>query len=106
MTNEDILETITKARIICSAIHIDDHKKHVHTPKNIKTGFVIAGRRHHNCFTTFNDLNYVRNKTHSIVQGFLTDNDMFLNRKEASSVAFDRGQTQDKCSVLMSEDLY
>lgn len=33
--------------IICSAIHFDDSKEHVHQPVNIKSGYVVCGRRHH-----------------------------------------------------------
>ena len=36
-------------RILCAAIWYNDGKKHVHQPINIETGFVICGRRHHNC---------------------------------------------------------
>ena len=47
--------------ILCSAIWIDDGvTTYVHQPKNIKQGFVVAGRRHHNCITTLAMLQGVR----------------------------------------------
>ena len=39
-------------KILCSAIHVKDGKKYEHQPKNIDLGFVVCGRRHHNCFYT------------------------------------------------------
>lgn len=42
--------------IICSAIHFDDGKEYVHQPKNIKSGFVVTGRRHHNCYNVLSSL--------------------------------------------------
>jgi hypothetical protein len=38
--------------IICSALYYNDGASHLHQPKNIDTGFVICGRRHHNCYGT------------------------------------------------------
>jgi hypothetical protein len=36
--------------IICAAIWYDDKiTTHRHQPKNIKSGYVVTGRRHHNC---------------------------------------------------------
>lgn len=41
-----------KEFIICAAIWYNDGKEHIHQPKNIKKGFVICGRSHHNCYAT------------------------------------------------------
>jgi len=41
-----------KEYILCAAIWCNDGKKHVHQPRNVPKGFVIGGRRHHNCFIT------------------------------------------------------
>lgn len=98
--------------IICSAIYIDDNKIHLHSPKNINTGFVICGRRHHNCYTTLclinPDLDYKANKNE---QGFLTNEDRFVNRKEAFQIARCASQIKnlgewDKDSCLTSEDIF
>jgi hypothetical protein len=92
-------------KIICSAIHFDDGKVYVHQPKNIKSGFVICGRRHHNCFATYSIVKGAKldalNK-----QGFLTDNDNFVDRNEAAKIAFENGQISKQKLTLFSEDLY
>ena len=95
--------------IICAAIWFDDGiDTYVHQPKNIKTGFVVSGRRHHNCFTTIamltgprKDRKYLKEE-----QGFLTSKDRFVDRKEAGEIAFKVGQTTDLRTCLFSEDLY
>lgn len=102
---------MSEERIICAAIWFDDGKRHEHQPRNIDTGFVVCGRRHHNCFITASILkgedwrvsDYGKN-----VQGFLTSSDLFLNRKKAAVVAYKSGQYKraGRGDVLFSEDLY
>ena len=108
-------ETATKSRIICSAILFKDDKKHYHQPKNVKTGFVIAGRRHCNCIMTmaiFLEDDLTRDRLIYLnkigVEGFLTSDNRFLDRAEACKEAIENGQVdKDKVSgVLYSEDLY
>jgi len=91
--------------IICSAIHYLDNDQHLHQPKNIEKGFVICGRRHHNCIITASIFNF---KTSGInhVQGFLTNHDRFVNRKEAAKIAFEIKQIEKETTELHSEDLY
>jgi len=101
------------SRILCSAIHVDNGQEYVHQPKNIKTGMVICGRRHHNIIPTiqlmFND-DIIKDLKleRKIVQGFLTSDDLFLNREEAYKVAKHANQLEKTLigSVLISEDLY
>ena len=101
-----------KEYIICAAIHYDDGKVYDHQPCNIKTGLVVAGRRHHNCIMTVailtakNWRKYAAGMTET--QGFLTSRDKFLNRQEAWKLAVDSKQikTYEKENVLFSEDLY
>jgi len=51
MTNEEILSNSEKPEyVICAANHFNDGKQYEHQPKNIKQGFIVTGRRHHNCF--------------------------------------------------------
>ena len=38
--------------IICAAIWFKDGKKYSHQPRNVDSGLVVCGRRHHNCFLT------------------------------------------------------
>ena len=107
-----------KEYILCAANHYDDGKKHKFTPKNIKTGFVICGRRHHNCISTFALMvgfpySEESQKLHNTeIQGFLTNTDRFVDRNEAFDIAEQSGQIKkmeykDKSSrSLLSEDLY
>jgi hypothetical protein len=99
--------------IICAAIHFDDGKQYLHQPKNIKTGYVICGRRHHNCYLTNSlihkgSLDWKKEFIH--IQGFLTNADRFVDRKEAYEIAFKVNQISDKVfdeeGSLISEDLY
>lgn len=94
--------------IICAAIHFKNDTKYQHQPKNVETGFVVCGRRHHNCFyiaaTCIAD-GYSEMKG-SAVQGFLTSKDRFVTREEAGVIAFEQKQTDRKTNCLFSEDLY
>lgn len=95
--------------ILCAAVWFQDGKEHVHQPKNIDTGFVVTGRRHHNCFYTVaackcTDAN--RMDFGNQVQGFITNKDRFVNREEAGRIAFSAGQTDKLREMLFSEDLY
>lgn len=96
-------------KILCAAIHFDDGNIHFRTPKNIKTGFVICGHRHHNCFGTLSALvskeKFIEfNKNN--VQGFLTDTNEFVSRKDGAIIAKLAGQCKDDVEILFSEDLY
>ena len=102
-----------KEYILCSAIWFNDNINHEHQPINIPKGFVICGRRHHNCFITAFILNGEKNLTSKIrkakgkiIQGYLTNLDIFVDRKEAGNVAFKARQIQKETDCLMSEDLY
>lgn len=94
--------------ILCSAIYFDDKKEYIHMPKNIETGFVICGRRHHNCFAILGqvlqkDKGY---KNIEEVQGFLTSENRFVDRQEAGKIAFEAGQTDSLITTLFSENLW
>ena len=95
--------------ILCAAIWFKDGQKHEHQPRNIDSGFVVAGRRHHNVYLTVADIKDVPYKDYGYsenIQGFLTSDDRFVNRKEAGQIAFDAGQTAKLTECLFSEDLY
>lgn len=98
--------------IICSAIHFHDDKEHVHQPRNIKTGYVLCGLRHHNCFASLTvlkkDANLAKMKLPKHVQGFLTSLNNFMNREEAYNLALKVGQIEHtvKGPILISEDLW
>jgi len=98
--------------IICAAIWFKDGNKYSHQPRNIDSGLVVCGRRHHNCFLTAFELNGgkriegLSEANAKAVQGFLTSNDIFVDRKEAGQIAFDAGQISKLTECLFSEDLY
>lgn len=97
------IRTYKKEYIICAAIHFESDSHIEHQPKNIDHGFVVCGRRHHNCFIT---VRAIGDKLKEIEQGFLTSKDRFVNREEAGRIAFEAGQTKELRKTLFSEDLY
>jgi len=99
--------------IICSAIWFDDgiHHNDKSLPKG-ETGYVVCGRRHHNCFHTASILDpqrkYIKEQ-HEKEQGFMTNKNRFVSRLEAVDIAFNAGQTETRTEHpvgLFSEDLY
>lgn len=95
--------------LLCAAIWVQDDGVFVHQPVNIKTGYVICGRRHHNCFGILSILRSgLTQWVHQTIQGFITSDDRFVDRKEAMQIAKLSGQVTDKQSFkeLHSEDLY
>lgn len=98
-----------KEYILCASVWFDDGVvSYHHQPKNIKSGFVVSGRRHHNCFYTvsvFTD-DPKSKASKSITQGFLTNTDRFVDRKEAAKIAFEAGQVSELHEQLISEHLY
>ena len=109
-------EKMTIEKIICSAVWYNDNvETYVHQPENIKLGYVVAGRRHHNCITINSMLAGLRNGEFNgeITQGFLTNTNRFVNRKEAYKIAFEANQIigpnkglSENLIGLTSEDLY
>lgn len=98
----------TDEYILCSAIWFDDGESYPYQPIGIKTGFVVTGRRHHDCFGVMYIISGGIN-THTKFeneQGFLTNKNRFVTREEAGEIAFDAGQTDIKHERLFSEDLY
>lgn len=110
-----------KEFIICSAIHFQDKNEYAHQPDNIKSGFVVCGRRHHNCYNVLSSLGKALNlerRTREIIevinrdsQGFLTNTNRFVNRKEAAIIAKEANQLinprlYEDGYILTSEDLY
>jgi hypothetical protein len=101
-----------RERVLCAAIWVDDGQEHPHLPRNLKTGVVFAGWRHHNCFTALNlvfprptgpvDEEQLAGKH----QGFLTTWGRFVDRDEAGRIAFEAGQVDRDDLHLTSEHLY
>ncbi len=92
---------MNKEYILSSAIWFDDDKQYYHQPKNITTGFVVCGRRHHNCFATLSSITKdddTKIQAHLLYekeQGFLTNTDRFVDREEGGKIAFNAGQTTE-----------
>jgi len=105
-----------KEYIICAANYYNDGIEHVHKPKNITTGFVVCGHRHHNCINTFAQIVGFPYSKESLIlesseiEGFLTNTNRFVDRFEGYKIAFEAGQLDDKNiqkeGKLYSEDLY
>lgn len=94
-------------KIICSAIWYKDFEKPVHTVKNCETGVVLCGHRHPHIINQCTILLKKRQvEMGPYVQGFLTNDNRFVDREEGAEIAFKAGQTQKMVKTLYSEDLY
>lgn len=92
-----------KEIIICAAIQV------------VEIGKVFYGHRHNHCFTAMNDhMSWTMNRQEiskvKNIQGFVTSNGRFVDRKEALIIALENYQVLDKSQIrgdeLYSEDLY
>lgn len=94
--------------ILSAALWVKDGIEHIHQPDNVKTGFVITGRRHHNCFYTRSLMKVYRLTPHE--DGFITSKNFFVNRVEGKEIAIAHGQYHPAEGIehreLFSEDLY
>ena len=122
-----LVKKVNKEFILCAAIWVNDGNIHESQPINIETGFVICGRRHHNCYQTIKSLtnqtpnekigdiiNSMSVEDHRKHQGFITSLDRYVDRKEGWKIAIANNQVQfgKDCSengddsILISENLY
>lgn len=115
-------EKMDKEYIICAANYYNDgngNDVHPHEPVNIEIGFVVYGRRHHNCIHTFAQIVGFPYDERGLeirrteVQGFVTNTNRFVGRKEAYKIAFEADQIigpnkgrPENSIGLTSEDLY
>lgn len=110
---QTIVNLIDKSEyILCAAVHFKNGKIYHSQPRNIDSGIVITGRRHHNCFTPlvyiFGENRWQSGKFKE-VQGFLTNKDRFVDRDEGLRIALRANQVMDLDNIrgrLFSEDLY
>src|ERR1700754_3026990 len=98
-------------RILCAAIHYPELAVGgPHRPRNIVTGIVVCGHRHHDCISTFSVLTKMRSATQKSVQGFLTSKNRFVDREEGWKIAQAAWQLKDGIvrdrTRLHSEDIY
>ncbi len=94
--------------ILCAAIWVKDGKEYVHQPKNIYSGFVLSGWRHHNCITLMRLIYPLSSEKFNVetIQGFLTSGNRFVDRPEAATIAFAANQIDKIPIVFTSENLY
>jgi len=98
-------------RILCAAIWYKDQPTPLHNVKNIDKGVVLCGHRHAYIVGQFKSLTGKRSvlpECGEYEQGFLTDHNNFIDRKEAMRLAKLSGQvpTNQSFEELYSEDLY
>ena len=91
--------------IICAANWYNIKYVFEFQPRNIKHGMVVCGRRHHNIIYTFCELTG-EPRGDDCIQGFMTSDDRFVDRKEAAKIAFAAKQIPEMKRELYSEDIY
>ena len=97
--------------IICAAIWYKDLPFHIQNTVNTGRGLVVSGYRHGQIIGIVNTLAELRTVTFAedgvgeFVQGFLTNRNRFLDRKEARELFIKNGQDPER-NELFSEDLY
>ena len=98
--------------IICAAIWYKDFPFHIHNTVNTGSGLVVSGYRHGQVIGIVNILAQLRtveiapDAVGEYVQGFLTNKNRFLDRKEAHKLFVKNGGKPDWKDELYSEDLY
>lgn len=96
-------------KILCAAVWHQNHYQAIEQPKNILTGCVFVGRRHSNCYEQI-IIQGIPVGYGDCIDGFITNDNYFLTRKEAFKTALKAEQLLkyvDKASkLLISEMLY
>jgi hypothetical protein len=105
---DQIIPTSDIEYILCAAIWFDDGKFYEHQPINIPSGIVLCGWRHGCIFPQIGGLVSERQQLgiHEKEQGFVTNKNRFVDRKEGRKIAFESGQTDEETGQLFSEDLW
>lgn len=102
-------------KILCSAIWYKDIElklviEHNVLPKNCDKGVVFCGFRHCHCMYTMCSVTGKRSITSDVgeyVQGFLTNTNRFVDRKEGAKIHCNNGgKLGFSTNELYSEDLY
>ena len=107
--------------ILCAAIWYKDLKpfaseidSEMYLPENTDKGLVFCGHRHYNCILLKSAMTGKRDaECGKYVQGFLTNKNRFVDRKEAYDIAYKAKQIigpnsdfANNSIGLTSEDLY
>lgn len=106
-----------RERVICAAIWYKELPSQRLLPKNVDKGIVVCGHRHGHCIDTMKSLGTLRTVTFGPdsvgehEQGFLTNANRFVDRKEAVEIAVKAGQVYRNMLInpnvgLFSEDIY
>ena len=96
-----------KEEIICASIWFPNFElNHPCQVENVPRGVVMCGHRHGHIIAQFSALTGSRIPLHKYVQGFLTNKNRFLDRKEAHKLFVENGGTPEFSDELYSEDLY
>lgn len=101
-----------KEYILCAAIWYKELPSMKFLPTNVDKGVVVCGHRHPHCINTMSTLGKLRTVTFAAdgvgehEQGFLTNLNRFVDRKEGGEIAFAANQTKTLKKFLFSEDLY
>jgi hypothetical protein len=99
-------ERVYSEEILCAAIWFQDAEQPIHTVKNVK-GLVLCGYRHGHIIGQITTLTGKRmSELGASVQGFLTNRNRFLDRKEALKLFKANGGVPEFGDELYSEDLY
>lgn len=102
----------TQEKIICAAIWYPEQPTAHLLPTNVDTGVVICGHRHPHCIYTINALTGKRQaELQPYKDGFLTNLNRFVDRKEAKLIAIAADQLIGNTHPspgggLFSEDIY
>ena len=87
--DNDENNNITK--IVCSAVIVNDE--------------IFTGKRHNDCFLkAWDKLGMIKILLEQ--QGFLTSSGVFVNREQATQIAYQAGQTDRMDGQLFSEDVW
>jgi alpha-D-ribose 1-methylphosphonate 5-triphosphate synthase subunit PhnL len=104
-----------KERILCAATWYKDLPLIMpevlqirgYAPYNVHEGIVFSGWRHTNCLYQMVAITGKRDcEVGRHIQGFLTNFNRFVDRKEAGEIAYSAKQTKNLHKHLFSEDLY
>lgn len=100
-------------KILCAAIWYKEQPTAKILPVNVDIGVVVCGHRHPHCIYAFIALTGKRSilpECGEYEQGFLTDKNRFVGRREGFDIAEAANQLNDRNRFtnrdLFSEDLY
>lgn len=98
--------------LLCSAIWYKDLPTMRLLPNNCDKGIVLCGWRHGNIIAQMQATMGLRTVVHGensageYEQGFLTNDNRFVERAEAAEIAFKSGQIKVEKTYLFSEDVW